>query len=78
VQSVAGPGNETRSLTADPQFVLPYSDLHLRSTSPLKQTGTDLTGVGWAPSSYDFDCDLAALATCTPRPAGRWSMGAYQ
>jgi hypothetical protein len=78
VQATAGPGNETHSLNVNPQFVLPFSDLRLQSTSPARQTGVDLSGVGWAPSSYDYACDLSAVASCAPRPAGRWSMGAYQ
>jgi hypothetical protein len=78
VQTIAGAGNETHSINVDPQFVLPFSDLHLGSTSPARQTGIDLSGVGWAPSPYDYDCDLSNVASCTPRPAGRWSMGAYQ
>ena len=78
VQSIAGPGNEAHSINVDPQFVLPFSDLHLGSTSPARQTGIDLSGVGWAPSPYDYDCDLSNVTSCTPRPAGRWSMGAYQ
>ena len=78
VQTIAGADNEAHSINVDPQFVLPFSDLHLRSTSPARQTGRDLGGVGWAPSPYDYDCDLSNVASCTPRPAGRWSMGAFQ
>ena len=78
VQTIAGAGNEAHSISVDPQFVLPFSDLHLRSTSPARQTGTDLSAVGWAPSPYDYDCNLSNVASCTPRPAGRWSMGAFQ
>jgi hypothetical protein len=78
VQATAGVGNETHSLNVDPRFVLPFSDLRLQSTSPSRQTGIDLSGVGWTPSPWDYMCDLSAVASCTPRPAGRWSMGAYQ
>ena len=78
VQATAGASNETHSLNADPQFVLSFSDLHLRSTSPARQAGTDFGAVGWAPSRYDYSCDLWSVASCTPRPAGRWSAGAYQ
>ncbi len=78
VQATAGASNESHSVTADPRFVLPFSDLRLQTTSPARYAGIDLGGVGWAPSSYDYTCDVTAIASCTPRPAGRWSIGAYQ
>ena len=78
VQSRAGAVNESHSLNVDPLFVLPFSDLRLQIASPSRQTGVDLSGIGWAPSSWDYTCNVTAPASCTPRPVGRWSMGAYQ
>ena len=72
------PGNETHSLNVDPRFVLPFSDLRLQSTSPSRQTGVDLSGIGWVAVVLGLHVRLSAVASCTPRPAGRWSMGAYQ
>ena len=63
-------GNESHSLYNSPQFVTPYTDLRLQLTSPSYLAGTDLSSTGWAPFNYDFNR--------VQRPAGSWSMGAYQ
>jgi hypothetical protein len=73
-----GAVNEAHSLNTDPQFVQPFADLHLQNSSPSYETGSDLSAVGWSPFSYDHECDVSSVATCTLRPVGQWSMGAYQ
>jgi hypothetical protein len=59
--------NETHSLNVDPLFVTPYSNLSIQLASPAYQTGLDLSALG-------FSTDVLGIA----RPAGQWSMGAYQ
>jgi hypothetical protein len=70
-----GATNETSSLFVDgatPLFKAPYTDLSPDTTAPgisaAYQTGLDLSAVG-VPA---FDLEN------TPRPAGQWSIGAFQ
>jgi len=66
-------GAEAHSVsTTDPQFQTaspPYTNLSIKITSPAYQTGTDLSA-----SPAPFNTDI----TGATRPAGQWSIGAYQ
>ncbi len=58
---------EAHSVSGDPQFIAAYTNMHIQETSPAFEKGADLSALGF---HWDFDG--------TERPAGKWSIGAYQ